>query len=63
MYLSRGLALMKRGVRVVTNVERGMRWTRSGRQTSGVRADGQVVWSWSPDAGIKPVDEFTGDGG
>ena len=54
---------MKRGVRVVTNVERGMRWTRLPRQTSEVRADGQVVWSWSPDAGIKPVDELTGDGG
>jgi hypothetical protein len=25
--------------------------------------DDEAVWSWSPDAGIKLVDEFTGGGG
>jgi hypothetical protein len=38
-------ALMKRGVRVVTNVERGMRWTQRRRTTSGGDADGEIVWS------------------
>jgi hypothetical protein len=31
-------ALIKRGVRVVTNVERGMRWTRRHQRTSDVEA-------------------------
>jgi len=26
-------------------VERGMRWTRQRRKTSGAGADGEVVWS------------------
>jgi hypothetical protein len=30
---------------IVTNVERGMRWTRWPRQTSDADADGEVVWS------------------
>src|ERR1700737_4426108 len=30
-----------------------MRWTRCARQTSGRDADGEVVWSWRPDAGVK----------
>jgi hypothetical protein len=47
----------KRGVRVVTNVERGMRWTFWPRQTSAAGTDGEGVWSRSPDAGIK----FAGD--
>jgi hypothetical protein len=33
------------------------------REMMRADADGQVVWSWSPDAGIKPVSDFTGDGG
>jgi hypothetical protein len=32
-------------LRIVTNVERGMRWTRLGRRTSGSGADGEVVWA------------------
>jgi len=40
-----------------------MRWTRRRRKTSGANADGEVVWSWRPDAGVKVVDEFTNDGG
>ena len=31
----------------------GMRWTRMRRKTSGANADGEVVWSWRPDAGAK----------
>src|SRR5690242_3841202 len=31
------------------------------RQTSGANADGEGVWSWPPDAGVKPCD--TGDVG
>src|ERR1700726_3854727 len=30
-----------------------MRWTRELRLTSVTRADGEVVWSWRPDAGAK----------
>jgi hypothetical protein len=30
---------------VVTDVERGMRWTRWRRKTSAVGVDGEVVWS------------------
>jgi hypothetical protein len=31
----------------------GMRWTRMGRETSGIIADGEVVWSWRAHAGAK----------
>ena len=31
----------------------GMRWTRVTAQTSTVTADGEVAWSWRPDAGVK----------
>jgi hypothetical protein len=30
-----------------------MRWTRELRLTSVAGADGEVVWSWRPDAGAK----------
>ena len=40
-------------MRVVTDVECGMRWTRRCRRTSDVDADGEVVWSWRPLAGVK----------
>ncbi len=30
-----------------------MRWTRPCRETSGIGADGEVVWSWRPEAGAK----------
>jgi len=33
------------------------------REMMRAEADGQVAWSWSPDAGIKPVERLTGDGG
>jgi hypothetical protein len=58
--------LDERGVRVVTDVERGMRWTRSCVSTSAIFADGEVVWSWHPGAGVKFAilfDEPVNDGG
>ena len=30
-----------------------MRWTRWLRKTNDASADGEVVWSWRPDAGVK----------
>src|SRR3569832_785588 len=44
-------ASSKRGVRVVTIRRGGLRWTCERRQTTGVRTDGEVVWSWRPGAG------------
>ena len=38
---------------IVTSVGSGMRWTRLFRQTSETCADGEVVWSWRPKAGVK----------
>ena len=42
-----------------------MRWTRTVRQTSAVNADGEVVWSWHPDADAKfaGVTNAADDGG
>ena len=30
-----------------------MRWTRRARETNVAEADGEVVWSWRSDAGVK----------
>jgi len=30
-----------------------MRWTLVAHQTNAREADGEVVWSWRPDAGVK----------
>ena len=38
---------------IVTSVGRGMRWTWAARATSAAEADGEVVWSWRPWAGVK----------
>jgi hypothetical protein len=38
---------------IVTNVGGGMRWTLAHRLTRDGLADGEIVWSRSPDAGIK----------
>ena len=38
---------------IVTDVGRGMRWTRAARLTNRADADGKAVWSWRPDAGVK----------
>ena len=51
---------------IVTDVERGMRWTHRHQLTSDADADGEVVWSWLPDAGAKLVRSkllLRGDGG
>src|SRR5205814_9713379 len=32
-------------IAIVTDVGRGMRWTRQRAQTNGANADGEVVWS------------------
>jgi hypothetical protein len=42
-----------------------MRWTRELRLTSVAQADGEVVWSWRPDAGAKFARSklLAGDGG
>jgi hypothetical protein len=32
-------------IAIVTDVERGMRWTRMAPLTNGAIADGEVVWS------------------
>jgi hypothetical protein len=57
---------MRGALRIVTDVGRGMRWTRRCRQTSGTGADGEVVWFWRPDAGAKLMRSkllLRGDGG
>ena len=45
---------------IVTDVGYGMRWTRQrqarrsdGARTNDADVDGEVVWSWRPDAGAK----------
>ena len=49
---------------IVTDVGCGMRWTLLGCKTSNKGADGKVVWSWPPDAGVKLCgDDPQGDGG
>jgi hypothetical protein len=50
--------LIRGALRIVTNVERGMRWTPWLRRTSEAEADGEVVWSWPPDAEVKFCDTF-----
>jgi hypothetical protein len=40
-----------------------MRWTPPHQLTRDAKADGEGVWSWSPDAGIKPIEMTIGDGG
>ena len=42
-----------RGAYASSRTWSGMRWTRQWRKTSGTEADGEVVWSWRPDAGAK----------
>jgi hypothetical protein len=35
-----------------------MRWTQRRQETNDVVADGEVVWSWRPDAGAKSAMMF-----
>jgi hypothetical protein len=45
--------LGKRGVRVVTNVGRDAMDAGDVDATSGMAADGEIVWSWRSDAGAQ----------
>ena len=40
-----------------------MRWTRRSRRTNVACADGEVMWSWHPDAGVKLRGASRDDGG
>jgi hypothetical protein len=40
-----------------------MRWTRMARETNVARADGEVVWSWRSNAGVKGAESSANDGG
>jgi hypothetical protein len=40
-------------IAIVTDVGSGMRWTLWRRKTNAAEADGEIVWSWRPDAGAK----------
>ena len=55
----------ERGVSRTSRTRGGMRWTRRLRQTNAGGADGEAVWSWRPDAGVKFARSktFAGDGG
>jgi hypothetical protein len=47
-------APLRRGVRAIaTDVGCGMQWTRWCRKASDASADGKIVWSRHPDAGVK----------
>jgi hypothetical protein len=45
--------LLRGALRNVTDAGSGMRWTRAARLTGEPDADGKIVWSWRPDAGVK----------
>jgi hypothetical protein len=45
--------LDRRGVRVVTDVAAGGSGRGRHHRTSDADADGEIVWSWHPDAGVK----------
>ena len=50
-------------IAIVTTREAGMRWTlwrrvRVLRADDGAEVDGEVVWSWHPDAGAKSATTF-----
>ena len=40
-----------------------MRWTPMALVTRALEADGEIVWSWHPDAGVKFALGRAGDGG
>src|SRR5437667_8924150 len=43
----------KEGRCATSSTRGGMRWTRAVRLTKRAAADGEVVWFWRPDAGVK----------
>jgi hypothetical protein len=52
-YISVRSATFKRGVRVVTNVERNAVDAKGAERRAAGFADGEVVWSWRAHAGAK----------
>src|SRR3954462_8761521 len=52
-----------RGVSRTSQTWDGLRWTRAVRETSAQLADGQAVWFWHPDAGVKFAVSPASDGG
>jgi hypothetical protein len=48
--------LSMRGGRVVTNARRDAVDAEGVARRAALFADGEVVWSWRPDAGAKPLD-------
>jgi hypothetical protein len=61
----RAILLHRRGVCAIVTTRRTQDAMDAGGITRRVTrlADGEVVWSRPPDAGVKLVDEFTSDGG
>jgi hypothetical protein len=56
-------ASITRGGSRLSRTRGGMRWTRECCETGSALACGQAVGAWHPDAGVKFVKQFTGDGG
>ena len=50
-------------IMIVTKRCGEMRWTQRLRQTSAAEADGEVVWSRHPDAGVRSAEQSADDGG
>jgi hypothetical protein len=59
-YISAIPRSLRRACRDRHDTLRGERWTLSVPQASETGAYGEVAWSWSPDAGIKPRVEHSG---
>jgi hypothetical protein len=49
----RNICLAKRGGSRSSRTWGGVRWTRAARLTSALFADGEAVWFWRPEAGVK----------
>jgi hypothetical protein len=52
-FLIPGVPPDERGVSRSSRTRGGMRWTRMALETRAPDADGEVVWSWRLDAGVK----------
>jgi hypothetical protein len=48
-------ALQEGRIAIVTTRGCGMRWMRRHCWTSDADRDGEIAWSWRPDAGVKPA--------
>jgi hypothetical protein len=47
-------SLQEGRIAIVTTRGCGMRWTRRHGWTSDAGRDGEIAWSWRPDAGVNP---------